>query len=391
MKMAQTFLRKFLDNLHPDLTRTFLPWIVHHPKYLRAAIRLGRAYQQAEKTRNRLRSKKLRIPPVLIMSITSRCNLTCTGCYAAATGTTKNANPHLSNQSQLDLESWRSIITEARELGVFGFILAGGEPFLYPGLLELCMEFKDRFFLIVTNGTAVSKDDFRKLCGASNIAVVVSLEGGEKSTDTRRGRGVYEKTQKTLRHLWNIGVLTGFSSTVTRNNYEYWMDPAHLNHYINQGLRIGVFIEYIPTSEPNAPSRQSISPCADDNLMLTEEEREKFRAHVLNYRKSNPIALIHSPNDEEYYGGCVSAGRGFAHVTPGGDVTPCPVSNLATHNLRSSSLREALSSDLFIEIRNNGFLLESHDLPCALLSHQDEVLELARTVGAYRTDTRECV
>jgi MoaA/NifB/PqqE/SkfB family radical SAM enzyme len=169
------------------------------------------------------------------------------------------------------------------------------------------------------------------------------------------------------------------------------MDPTNLNEYLKQGLRIGVFIEYIPTTEADAPSRQSFSPCTDDSLMLTKEEREKFRAHVLNYRENNPIALIHSPNDEEYYGGCVSAGRGFAHVTPSGDVTACPVSNLATHNLQSSSLREALASDLFFEIRNNGYLLENHDLPCALLSHQEQVLQLAKTVGAYRTDTREIV
>jgi MoaA/NifB/PqqE/SkfB family radical SAM enzyme len=325
------------------------------------------------------------------MSITSKCNLTCAGCYATATGTIDNSKVKQPNTSQLDLERWRSVITEARDLGVFGFILAGGEPFLYPGLLELCMEFKDRFFLIVTNGTAMSRKDFQRLSQASNIAVIVSLEGGETSTDARRGPGIFLKTQKTLKHLWNAGVLTGFSSTVTRDNYEYWMNREHLDQYIKQGLRIGVFIEYIPTAEPDAPSRQSLSPCSDNGLMLTEEEREKFRAHVLDYRESKPIIILHSPNDQEYYGGCVSAGRGFAHVTPGGDVTPCPVSNLATHNLQKSSLREALASELFTEIRNNGFLLENHDLPCALLSHQEEVLELAKTVGAYRTDTKEMV
>ncbi|MHA2119309.1 MAG: radical SAM/SPASM domain-containing protein [Candidatus Thorarchaeota archaeon] len=391
MKMAQVFLRQFLDNLHPDLTKAFLPWMVRNPRYLRAALRLGRAYQKAERTRDRLRSGKLRIPPVLIMSITSKCNLTCAGCYATATGTIDNSKVKQPNTSQLDLERWRSVITEARDLGVFGFILAGGEPFLYPGLLELCMEFKDRFFLIVTNGTAMSRKDFQRLSQASNIAVIVSLEGGETSTDARRGPGIFLKTQKTLKHLWNAGVLTGFSSTVTRDNYEYWMNREHLDQYIKQGLRIGVFIEYIPTAEPDAPSRQSLSPCSDNGLMLTEEEREKFRAHVLDYRESKPIIILHSPNDQEYYGGCVSAGRGFAHVTPGGDVTPCPVSNLATHNLQKSSLREALASELFTEIRNNGFLLENHDLPCALLSHQEEVLELAKTVGAYRTDTKEMV
>jgi MoaA/NifB/PqqE/SkfB family radical SAM enzyme len=112
---------------------------------------------------------------------------------------------------------------------------------------------------------------------------------------------------------------------------------------------------------------------------------------VVNYRENNPFIIIHSPNDEDYFGGCVSAGRGFAHVTPTGDLTPCPVSNLATHNLQDSTLREGFASPLFTEIRKNGHLLKDHDLPCALLSHQEEVAVIARKVGAYRTDTGEPV
>ncbi|MHA1277745.1 MAG: hypothetical protein ACTSQ8_11175 [Candidatus Helarchaeota archaeon] len=56
--------------------------------------------------------------------------------------------------------------------------------------------------------------------------------------------------------------------------------------------------------------------------------------------QTKQIFLLHSPGDEEYMGGCVSAGRGFAHITPMGDLTPCPVSNIATHNLTKASLRE---------------------------------------------------
>ena len=125
--------------------------------------------------------------------------------------------------------------------------------------------------------------------------------------------------------------------------------------------------------------------------MLTVKEREQFREHVLDYRDSNPIFIIHSPNDEEFFGGCVSAGRGFVHVTPAGDLTACPVSNIATHNLQSASLKQGLASPLFKKIRENGYILENHDLPCALLSHNDEVLELASSVGAYHTDTRKSV
>ena len=37
------------------------------------------------------------------------------------------------------------------------------------------------------------------------------------------------------------------------------------------------------------------------------------------------------------------------------------------------------------EIRDNEKLLETEGMPCALFAHPDEVDELARKVGAYRT------
>ena len=104
---------------------------------------------------------------------------------------------------------------------------------------------------------------------------------------------------------------------------------------------------------------------------------------MLEYRENKPIYLIHSPGDEKFFGGCVSAGRGFAHITPAGDLTPCPVSNIATHNLLRSRLSDALDSPLFHEIRKNEHLLETEGLPCALFAHPREVAALAKAVGAY--------
>jgi len=66
--------------------------------------------------------------------------------------------------------------------------------------------------------------------------------------------------------------------------------------------------------------------------------------------------------------------------------TPCPISNIATHNLTNSTLREALASPLFKEIRENEHLLETEGMPCALFAHPKEVDALAKAVGAYRTD-----
>jgi MoaA/NifB/PqqE/SkfB family radical SAM enzyme len=378
-------LKLEIDDIDPDLTRVILPWILRHPRYLRAGYRLMRAVKKAKQARVESNEKGLMVPPFLILSITSQCNLFCNGCFAAGTGVVDNGKNNVINnkQSQLDYQKWRSIISEASELGVMGFIIGGGEPFLFPGLIDLCMEFKDRIFVILTNGTILSPDEYKRLKRSTNIAIIVSIEGGKSLTDFRRGNGVFENAMDATNQLNKIGVPNGVSVTITRNNFRYWMDPENIDEFITRGVRLGVFLEYIPQT-PHSDIN------SDLNLMLTKEERVQFRAQMLNYRANKPLYIIHSPGDEEDHGGCVSAGRGFAHITPNGDLTPCPVSNVATHNLTSSSLQEGFASPLFEEIRKNEHLLENEGTPCALFAHPKEVEALAKAVGAYRANSGEC-
>ena len=291
-------------------------------------------------------------------------------------------------KAPLSKDKWSKIIRESSELGVFSFVIAGGEPFLYPKLLSLCEEFRDNFFFILTNGTAIKEPHFKQLKKLPNTAIIVSIEGGEEDTDLRRGKGVHEKAFGNLKRLNKMGLITGISVTITRLNYKFWMDDEHIDALIKQGIRLGIFIEYIPINPFNKTSYIEDSDIEiedGEDLMLTIEERKEFRKKIIEIRNSKPIFLLHSPGDEEMLGGCVSAGRGFAHVTPHGDLTPCPVSDIATHNLSVSSLKDGLASPLFEKIRNNEILiLESGDTPCALFAHPKEVEELARSVGAYK-------
>ena len=342
--------------------------------------------------RMRLKSEQngLKVPSTLILSLTQQCNLSCSGCFASASGIISHKSGlHGRKKPQLDWNGWKSVISEASELGVFCFFLAGGEPFLFPRLLEFCEEYRNRCFIIFTNGTAITENDFEHLKHLSNTAVVVSIEGGKEATNLRRGEGVYQKAISTLRRLSRIGTLNGISVTITRLNYKYWMNSRCVDSLIAQGVRVALFIEYIPVMQglETGTGNMNSSVEQDDRfLMLTKEERADFRAQILRYRETKPLYIVHSPGDEEYFGGCVSAGRGFAHVTPAGDLTACPVSNVATHNLTKSTLREGFASPLFTKICENESLLENEGTACSLFAHPKEVADLAKSVGAYRTD-----
>lgn len=365
-------LSRLRGNLASPLGRIFIPWAIRHPAHLPALIRLARTRDRSKHIRDHARESGVRVPPFLVLSVTSRCNLRCAGCFAVAVGTTGGTDPA---QPVLSLADWRRVIEESVALGVVGFVIAGGEPFLLPGLASLFREFSDRLFLVFTNGTALRDRDFQALRRCHNAAIVVSLEGDQVITDKRRGSGVYERALRSLDRLRAEGVLTGLAVTVGAANVDYWSDPRHIDALIAHSGPLAFFIEQIPAGE-----------CAAGTGM-TAEQRAHFRATVLEVRnrKTGPAYIIHSPADEEALGGCVSAGRGFAHVNPRGDVTACPVSALATHNVTTATLAEALASPLFTMIRNDGHLLETQGHPCALFANANKLETMARNLGAYRS------
>jgi MoaA/NifB/PqqE/SkfB family radical SAM enzyme len=264
------------------------------------------------------------------------------------------------------------------------FMIAGGEPFLLPGIANLFCSHPDRLFLVFTNGTALQPGDYQILKNCSNTVIVVSLEGDRDLTDLRRGRGVYEKALGSLDRLRDAGVLTGIAVTIGPANIDYWTDPRNIDELIAHSGPLAMFIEQIPTGQ--IPT----GGCESGGL-LTEDQRRRFRETVVQYRDraTGGAFIIHSPGDEEALGGCVSAGRGFAHVNPSGDVTACPVSALATHNVRTSNLREALSSPLFTMIRESAHLLETEGHPCGLSAHAQELETMTKDLGAYRSGMPE--
>jgi len=147
-------------SVNPRLSKVFLPWIVRNPRYIRGSAKLLEAFKESESVRDSLLKEGLMVPQIMILSITNRCNLKCKGCFASALG---NSGKATYTKRTMDSVDWERVISQGRGLGVFTFLVAGGEPFMLPDIVDICGRNGDRIFVIFTNGTALDGGIFDEL------------------------------------------------------------------------------------------------------------------------------------------------------------------------------------------------------------------------------------
>ncbi|MHB8104582.1 MAG: radical SAM protein, partial [Dehalococcoidales bacterium] len=146
--------------------------------------------RQASRNRAKLEKEGVRVPPIMIFSVTDRCNLHCKGCYHKAL--------HHTTGPEMTEEKIKSVLTEARDLGISFVVLAGGEPLVRREIIRVTAAFPEIIFLVFTNGMLLNDDLLAELKGQRNFVPVISLEGWEEDTDYRRGKGVYESLKQII-------------------------------------------------------------------------------------------------------------------------------------------------------------------------------------------------
>jgi MoaA/NifB/PqqE/SkfB family radical SAM enzyme len=315
---------------------------------------------KAERWRKAYREKEgVEVPPFLIASIATTCNLQCKGCYARKNGIAGDTP----DKETLSPEQWSTIFHEAVELGISFCLLAGGEPLTRRDLLESAAAVEDIIFPVFTNGTmigAVYTEFFRKHL---NMVPVISLEGELAATDERRGKGVFQRALLSMEMLHKEKLFFGTSITVTTENYREVTSEAFLRHLAELGCRLVFYVEYVPFDE----TTEHLA-FRDEHVAHMEQILDSLREN-----SARDLVLFSFPGDEKALGGCLAAGRGFFHIGPDGAAEPCPFSPYSDSNVTQIGLKAALQSPLFRRIRDARALGWEHTGGCTLFEHKDEV------------------
>jgi MoaA/NifB/PqqE/SkfB family radical SAM enzyme len=320
--------------------------------------------------RNQRRSARLRaawkargvqVPPIIILSVTNRCNLHCQGCFHQAMRDVRKSEM---SESQL-----RSIIAQGRDLGASFMVLAGGEPLVRPDILQITRDFPDIIFFLFTNGTLIDEEVATRFKIQRNVVPLLSLEGDEQETDSRRGAGIFQHLQGVIEKFRRDSVFFGVSLTVTRQNFDTVTTPEFVRRITALGGKLLLFAEYTPVK------------AGSEDWVITSAQRAALARIIEDFKRRHSALFVNVPGDEKDFGGCLSAARGFVHVSAEGDLEPCPFAPYSDANLNQKSLLEALQSPFLKAVRESEDHLEESQGSCALWARREWVKGLLEKTG----------
>ena len=335
--------------------------VLSNPREAKFAFRMQTLFQKSEKRRRQVREQRdIDVPPFLISSISTTCNLHCKGCYARSNGIAEDKADD--RRETLSPQQWRDIFTESAQMGINFSLLAGGEPLMRKDILESVAEVKDMIFPIFTNGTLIGPSYMEFFKKNLNMVPIISIEGTGMRTDERRGAGVFKRALQSMELLKGEDLFFGTSITVTTENMQLVTSKEFIDQIRSYGCKIVFYVEYVPT-EPGTEHLAFADEHVEEMEKLLEQRRTEY----------TDIIFLSFPGDEKALGGCLASGRGFFHIGPDGSAEPCPFSPFSDSNVAEMGVREALQSPLFRKIRAAKALGWEHTGGCTLFEHREEV------------------
>jgi radical SAM protein with 4Fe4S-binding SPASM domain len=284
----------------------------------------------------------------------SICNFRCMYCYAAENGQRSN---------ELTVEQFQDVITQAKDLGARKIIVLGGEPMLYPSILDMLRFIRDLDMDVelFTNGSGITPEMAQTLYGMRVRVVLKMNTFNEKIQDTLSGRkGAYDQIRRAFDNLKQAGYpsadrFMGVSTVVCRQN-------------IDELPKLWVWLR----DQNIAPYFEMITPQggARDNSALdinTKEAEEFF--HKIAELDRTKYGHHWEPRPPLVGGVCLRHQFSCA-VNSEGYVQPCVGVTIPIGNVREKKLADILKdSEVVSDLKSYRSMIKG---PCGNCDHISE-------------------
>jgi hypothetical protein len=171
-------------------------------------------------------------------------------------------------------------------------------------------------------------------------------------------------------------VMTGVCTSLCQTNFDL-LSEAWIDRLIDMGVMYCWFHVY-----------RAVGPAATPELCLTPEQQLAARRFVVEMRAKKPIIIIDAYYDGEGQALCPAATGFTHHISPWGDIEPCPVIQFAKESIhdRDRPLRDAFNESAFL--RDFRETAATHTRGCIVLERPDLLRQLVERHSASDTTAR---
>jgi radical SAM protein with 4Fe4S-binding SPASM domain len=281
------------------------------------------------------------------------CNFNCIYCYVE-----DNSN----GRQELSREEAEDVLLQAKALGAKKIIVLGGEPMLYPQIMDMVrfISKQDMSMELFTNGTDITEDVAQELCDHGVVVALKMNTKDEKLQNMLSGKkGAYRTIHDAFRNLKKAGypekTPMGISTIICQQNFDELIDMWKWLR--EQG--IDPYFEMI-TPQGNARQRE---------MLDVESERIQALFEHLSSIDRELFGFHWDPQPPLVGGQCLRHQFSCA-VNAYGDVLPCIGVTLSVGNIRESSLASILrDSEVIRDLRNHEQTIKG---PCSTCENSND-------------------
>lgn len=340
-----------------------------------ARVPLFRAYRRFNWPRQ--------LPLNITLSPSPKCNSRCLTC-----------NIWMKREDELNMEEWDRVLASLGR-APYWFTISGGEPFMFPGIVELAQLVYDHcrpgIINIPTNSLLGSIPDkverIASTCPESQLIINLSLDGvGEKHDFIRGVPGNFEKFEERLRQLLELreslpNLTVGIHSVVSVFSVGHldeliaYADQSGADQFITEIAEPRVELDTVGL--PITPAREEYNEAIDRLIAYVESKQYKGVARITEAFRVEYYKLVKRILEEEDQVIDCYAGWASAQIYADGTVWPCCVradnlGNLRDHNY---DFKEIWFGEKIREVRRSIAAKECY-CPLANASYTNMLIDL---------------
>ncbi len=273
------------------------------------------------------------ISPILRLKINrSACNMQCEHCCE---------EPYMSRdlikrtgaidpRKQMTLDDYRKLSDEADKIGIFRFVITGGEALLdsnLGSLIEALDPFK-HLIILDTNGWFFTEEKAKWFAGIGGYKVQISLDSfiKEEHDSFRNKKGAYDRSLNAFKAAKAAGLEILLSTCLVKDR----VFSDEFNDLVQFCTSESIPL-YVTLAKPVGSAREH------DEWVCTKEDVDQLKILEQTYN-----IFTHMTPNYGQPGKCITV-KGINTVNHDGEIIPCPYMDLSIGNVTKEPLSDILN------------------------------------------------